>query len=474
MKAIKNYFYTASYQLLSIIIPMITAPYISRTLGPSGVGINAFTYSLLSYFLLIANLGINYYGNREIAFVRNNGEKLVKTFWEIQFLRLFTVLGSIFLFYGFTYFYHSYHIYLILQSINLIAVFFDISWLYVGLEDFKLLLLRNLVIKFIFLFLIFICVRNQSDLQIYIIIIGLSTLLGNVSLWPYLAKKLPKKRKIEVLKLRPFRHFLPMLGLFIPTVASQLYIELNKTMLGAMINTNASGFYTYSDNIIKMILTLITSAGTVMLPRVANLLSSGRKKAANNMLYITFDITSLIAVPLAFGIFIVAPEFSLMFYGNRYIEVGYAMQYECPLIIFVTWSSIIGMQYLIPLKKEKWFATSSLLGATTNVILNFPLIMIYGLKGAIVATVISELIVSLYQICKIKHMIDLKKLFHNLPKYIIASLLMFISLYLFKLILHFSYFVNILIEALFGVVVYSMFIFFLKPTSLDLLMKGRD
>lgn len=467
MKVIKNYFYTASYQLLSIIIPMITAPYISRTLGPSGAGINAFTYSLVSYFLLIANLGINYYGNREIAYVRDSTEKISKTFWEIQLLRFLTVTFSILLFLIFIHFYHKYSYFLVLQSINLLAVLFDISWLYMGIENFKYLLVRNIIIKIISLILIFSFIHNSSDLGVYIVIIGLSTLLGNITLWPSLRVILTSN--IGLLNLKPLSHLRPMIGLFIPTIASQLYIELNKTMLGIMVNTNSSGFYTYSDNIIKMLLTLITSVGTVMLPHVSNAYSNGEKEKINDMLYNSFNITSFVSVPLCLGLLIIAPEFSVLFYGREYLEVGYAMQWESPLIIFVTWSTIIGLQYLVPQKKEKWFSNSALIGAVTNIVLNIPFIMCFKLKGAMISTVISEFMVSAYQLYKIRKLISLKRLFKDIYKYFLASCLIifvnFINVFKFNLI------ILIFIKITCGIIIYSVAIYFLKPSILSLMVK---
>lgn len=464
MKVIKNYFYTASYQLLAILIPMITAPYVSRTIGPTGAGINAFTNSIVSYFLLIANLGINYYGNREIAYVRDNTQKLVKTFWEIQILRLCTVVFSIISYFIFIAAYNHFTIYLIIQSINLFAVFFDVSWLYMGVEDFKYLLVRNLVIKILSLILIFSLVHNKNDLGIYIFLLGISTLLGNITLWPKLHEILHKKINIHVLK--PFKHFKPMFALFIPTIATQLYIELNKTMLGIMVGTDASGYYTYSDNIIKMLLTLITSVGTVMLPHVANAFSNGENKKINKMLDFSFNITTCLSIPMCLGIISVSPKFSILFYGRQFGQVGIGMQYEAPVIIFITWSTIVGMQYLIPLKKESWFTNSAIIGAVSNILLNIPFISIFHLKGAMISTVISELLVSLYQFIKIRKLISLPRLFCDVYKYILASILMFYIIQIISNKLECSLLFNIIIQAMSGLAVYGLVLWLLKPNIL--------
>ena len=140
MKVIKNYLYNAGYNILALILPLITGPYIGRVLKPEGVGINSYTNSLIQWFILIAGIGISYYGNREIAYVREDKKKMTQTFWEIQILKVIMTVVAFFLFALFIQFYRKYYWYMILQSLNIVAAAIDISWLYMGIEDLKELL----------------------------------------------------------------------------------------------------------------------------------------------------------------------------------------------------------------------------------------------------------------------------------------------------------------------------------------------
>lgn len=275
MKVIRNYLYNVGYQVLAIIVPLITSAYVSRVLRPEGVGANAFTNSIIQYFILFASMGIGYYGNRQIAYVRDNRTKMAKTFWEIQIVKTMMTLVSIIAFEVFLIFYTRQFDYMLAQSLNLIAVAFDISWFYEGVENFKVTVLKNSLVKIISMIAIFLFIQGPHDVTLYIVVLALSTLLGNLTLWPDIYRDLPK---IKIKDLNPWIHFLPMVELFIPQIATQVYVQLNRTMLGVMVNETASGYYQYSDNLVKLILALVTATGTVMLPHVANAVSRGDMK----------------------------------------------------------------------------------------------------------------------------------------------------------------------------------------------------
>lgn len=268
MRVVKNYLYNVGYQVLAIIVPLITSYYVSRVLSPEGVGANAFTNSVIQYFMLIANIGIGYYGNREIAYVRDNKAKMAITFWEIQIVKTIMTIVAYVLFLLFMIFYSGNKTYMWAQSINLVAVAFDISWLYQGIEDFKRTVLRNTFVKIISMIAIFIFIKSPKDVALYIIVLALSTLLGNLTLWPHAVNNYGHVEHDT--RLNPWHHFVPIVVMFIPQIATQLYVQLSRTMLGVMVDQKASGFYQYSDSIIKLVLAFVTATGTVMLPHVAN------------------------------------------------------------------------------------------------------------------------------------------------------------------------------------------------------------
>lgn len=326
MRVVKNYLYNVGYQVLAIIVPLITSYYVSRVLSPEGVGANAFTNSIIQYFMLLANIGIGYYGNREIAYVRDNKQKMAETFWEIQIVKTVMTVVAYLSFVVFMAFYSGNKTYMWAQSINLLAVAFDISWLYQGLEDFKRTVLRNTFVKITSMIAIFIFIKSPKDVALYIIVLALSTLLGNLTLWPHAVNNYGHVDRGT--KLNPWRHFVPTVTMFVPQIATQLYVQLNRTMLGLMVDQKASGFYQYSDNLVKLILAFVTATGTVMLPHVANAFAQHDMEKVHKMLYKSFDFVSALAYPMMFGIAGVSMTLAPLYYSFKYAPVGPAMLIE--------------------------------------------------------------------------------------------------------------------------------------------------
>ena len=196
MKVIKNFLYNISYQMLVIILPLITVPYVSGILGAEGVGDYAFTYANMQYFVIFGMIGINLYGNRQIAYIRENKEDLKNTFFSIYTLQLVSVIISLVIycvFVGVCNKDSSYKYLYIVQGLNIVAALFDISWLFMGLEDFRKTVIRNTIVKLVSLASIFILVKSSEDIFIYTTIIGLSALIGNITFWFYVPKEIELK-----------------------------------------------------------------------------------------------------------------------------------------------------------------------------------------------------------------------------------------------------------------------------------------
>ncbi|MCD5448202.1 flippase [Lactobacillus delbrueckii subsp. lactis] len=463
MRVVKNYLYNVGYQVLAIIVPLITSYYVSRVLSPDGVGANAFTNSIIQYFMLLANIGIGYYGNREIAYVRENRQAMAKTFWEIQIVKTIMTILSYLAFITFMFFYQGNQLYMWAQSINLIAVAFDISWLYEGIEDFRRTVLRNTFVKIVSMVAIFVFIKSSSDVALYIAILAISTFLGNLTLWPHTFKMLPG---VNLASLRPLRHFKPTIAMFIPQIAIQLYVQLNRTMLGLMVDQKASGFYQYSDNLVKLILAFVTATGTVMLPHVANAFAKHDMKKVHEMLYKSFDFVSALAYPMMFGIAGVSLTLAPLYYSAKYAPVGPAMLIESIVILMIGWSNVIGTQYLLPVNRVKDFTTSVTIGAVINIILNFPFISLWGLNGAMWATVLSEVAVTGYQLYVVRKDLDLSLMFQSSWKYLLASGVMFVAVFGMNTHLKASW-LWLICEVAVGVVIYAGLVYFLKAPIID-------
>lgn len=479
MKVIKNYLYNAGYQLLAVLLPLITAPYVSRVIGAHGIGINTATNSTIQYFILLGSIGIGFYGNREIAYLRSNKHDMSRAFWEIQLLKIVMVTFSYGAFLVYLAFCPVYKEYMLIQSINLVAAAFDISWLYMGLEDFKKTVLRNTMVKLASAAMIFLFVKNTGDTWVYIFVLAISVLGGNLTLWPYIRKTLVK---VDFKELHPFRHFKPTVTLFIPQIATQVYLVLNKTMLWAMVSSDVAGFYDRSDTLVKLVLTIVTATGTVMLPHVAHAFHERDIKAVNDMTADSFDFVSCIAIPMFAGLAAIGQKLAPLFFGPQFKPVGMAVCLEAVVIILIGWSNVVGQQYLLPTDRIKIYTGSVVAGAIVNLILNLPFIYLWGLHGAIMATVSSEVVVTGYQLWHVRKDLDLKKMFHNVPKYAFAGIIMFIVVnricVVFSPQTTLQNIIMISLEIAAGVATYAFGLLLLRPTILfklkDIITKVRS
>ncbi|WP_203640792.1 oligosaccharide flippase family protein [Levilactobacillus andaensis] len=463
MRVVKNYLYNASYQVFILIIPLITTPYLARVLGPTGVGINSYTNSIIQYFVLFGSIGVSLYGNRQIAFVRKDKQKLTNTFYEIFYMRGITIIVAYGIFILFLLMVNQYQFYYLAQSISIIAAAFDISWFFMGLENFAVTVLRNLIVKIITLVSIFTFVKSKEDLTVYIVILSLSVLIGNITLFPNLRRYItrPTRRELHI-----WRHFRPSLILFIPQIATQVYLVVNKTMLGSMISVQAAGYFDQSDKMIKMVLAIVTATGTVMLPHVASAFANGEYRKTLHYLYKSFDFVTALSVPMAFGLAAISPKFVPLFFSAKFTAVIPLMMIESAVILLIAWSNVIGTQYLLPTKQVKLYTASVVWGALSNILLNIPLILLWGAVGTAIATVFSELIVTGYQLLVIKNKVNYKQLFLEVPKYLVSGIVMFVSILSLDRILPISWLMLVL-EILAGVFVYSALLVIFRVKIID-------
>jgi len=422
MSIVKNYIYNVVYQLTTLIIPIITIPYVSRVLGSNGVGINAYTSSIIQYFILLGTIGISLYGNREIAYVREDKVKLSNTFWSIFYLKIITTFVAYLLFLIYLSFIDKYQSIFFIQSIYIIAAAVDISWLYMGLEDFKKTVVRNLLVKIIGVIFIFIFVKAPEDLWKYVFILSFAQLLGNLSLWFYLPFTV-EKVKVTLCDIQ--KHLMPSISLFIPQIAIQIYVVLNKTMLGVFSNPNEVGYFDNADKVVKIILSIVTAMGTVMLPRVSNTFARGELGQVKHYVNISFKFVSYMSMPLMFGIVAIAFDFAPWFFGREFEKTGILMAIISPIIVLIAWSNVIGNQYLMPTGRVKDYTISVSSGALVNFILNLFLIDKYFSIGAAVSTLFAELTVTTVQFYLVRKELNVRQMIYSTRKFFISGLIMY-------------------------------------------------
>lgn len=425
MQVVKNFLYNVSYQLLVIILPLITVPYISNVLGAEGIGDYAFTHANMQYFIIFGMVGITLYGNRQIAYVRDNKEKLRNTFYSIYILQLITTMISLVLYLMFILVFNSaeYKWLYIVQGINIIAATVDISWLFMGLEQFKKTVIRNTIVKLASLASIFIFVKSSDDTIIYSLIIALSALVGNLTFWLYVPKAIGfKKIKISGLKL----HLKASLSLFIPQIAIQIYLLLDRTLLGVLTDNIQVGYYENSQKIIKIVLTIATAVGTVMMPKIANTVVTGDIKKVKYYVKNSFFFVSALSIPLMFGLMGISKELSPWFFTDKFSGIENLIIISSLIILAISWSNVLGMQLLVPLNRTKEFTISVTSGAIINFVLNLIMIKKFGAVGACFSTIIAEFTVISVQFYFIRNFIKPYKLIKSVFLFIPASVVMYI------------------------------------------------
>lgn len=449
----QNYIYNLIYQIMILILPLITTPYISRVLGAENIGIYSYTLSISAYFVLFGSLGIALYGQREIAYNQENKQKYSNIFYEVVILRFITMAISMLIFYFCFVKGKQYQIYYKILLLELLATSIDISWFFQGLEEFKKTITRNIIVKLISIVCIFVFVKTTEDLKKYFIIYVLSVLVGNISLWAYLPKYI---EKINLKKLNIFKHIKPTVGLFVPQIAVQVYTVLDKTMIGTIVwDKSEVGFYEQSQKIIKILLTVVTALGTVMVPRMANVYIKNEKEQMNNYMKKSFCFMYLLAFPMIFGVIAVSDEFVPIFFGQGYDKVSMLMQIISPIILMIGMSNVIGAQYLLPTKRQKEYTISVISGAIVNFIMNSILIGKYGAFGASIGTVIAETVVTIVQIYYIKNDFNIKEILLSAKNYFIASLCMYIYC------IFAGYIINDATQSLFLKIIGGMAIYFI-------------
>ncbi len=420
----KNFMYNVVYQILLILLPLITTPYISRVLGSGGLGTYTYTYTIANYFVLAAMLGVKNYGNRSTAAVRDDRKLLSRTFWEIyglQFLCSAAVL-AVYLIYVLA-FVKEYQLIALLQTIYVLSGLMDISWLFFGVEQFKITVTRNIAIRLVNLACIFLFVKDQGDLWIYTLIMTLGTALSQGYLWLYV-KRLVDWHRPRLKDL--WNHMIPELVLFIPIIAVSLYTMMDKVMLGAMSTMSQVGFYEGASKILNIPLGVITALGTVMLPRMSNLAAKGKVRESGKYIQNSMIFAMFLASGMMFGIAGIAEDFVPLFLGEEYSSCMLLIRVMAPTVPFIAWANVIRTQYLIPNHEDKSYIISVVLGAAVNLAVNALLIPRLQALGAVIGTVCAEGSVCISQTVMVRKKLAIGRYLKDTWMYFLFGAVMFL------------------------------------------------
>jgi len=446
----KNYIYNVLYQLLILIVPLITIPYVSRIIGVEGTGIYSYTYSIAYYFMLFALLGINNYGNRTIAKKRDNKEEMSQNFWEIYIIQIVSSIIMIFLYYMYVLLFdNEYSKFALLQSFYVISSIFDITWFFNGIEEFKIILIRNGIVKIIGMFLILLLVKTKNDLDIYISILSITTLIGQFIVLPTL------KKYIVITRIKNIRkHIKPILKLFIPVIAVSLYKVMDKIMLGILSNMQEVGYYENAERIINIPIILISCLGTVMLPKSSNMIANSKedevKKSISNSVYFQM----FMSLPITIGLILISDKFINIYLGQAFQKSALLTIVLAITIPFLSLQTVYKMQYIIPKERDKDYIIATVLGAIVNLILNLILIPILQSFGASIATLIAEFVAMLYIILSVRKDINIMSDLKLIIPLIAKAFVMGMFVYLVNFINIENSILILITQVLVGIIIY--------------------
>ena len=420
----KNLIYNVVYQILVIILPLITAPYISRVLGVNGIGTYSYVYSIAYYFGLCGMLGISNQGSRCIALSKYDRDKVSQEFADLYCIQFVTSAIAILCYGVFVIFFFSGNKFIaFIDALFVMSYLLDINWLFFGMEQFKITVTRNIIIKILTVCCIFAFVKKSSDLWLYTLIMALGSFLSQLYLWIQIRKFIDVKIPIWT---NVKKNIKPVLILFIPVAAYSIYKVMDKIMLGTLTTVTQVGYYENAEKIINIPTGFITAFGTVMLPRISTLISKGDNSQIRKYNKISFRYFTILVCAAVFGLIGISDVLAPVYFGKEFIPSAPLIKGLSLTLIFMTWANIIRTQYLIPNKEDYPYLISTLCGAVINFIFNMIFIPIMGAQGALIGTVLAEISVFMVQAVLVRKEFPVFKfVLHTIPFFIFGGIMSF-------------------------------------------------
>lgn len=413
-KVLENIFYNAIYQVLIIIIPIVTVPILSRVLGPELLGLNSYILSITQFLSVVILMGMNQLGVRVIA--QANKKDLTENFWS-----LFSIQFLVGCFISLSYFAIIMALdidnkkYFLLQIPYLMSIAIDISWFFQGIENFKKVVIRNTFIKISTIVLILLFIKTKNDLGIYMMIISLGNLVGNSFFWLTLPAHIGKFKISSSLVRSGLRR---SMFLLLPQVAIQLYTSFDKTIVGIFTSTTELSYYDQSQKMARILIAILSSLSIVLMPRIAKLVKEGNDDNLTNIMKKSINYISILALLFCSIIFVNTPAFVPWFFGEKFIPMIPYMRYVSLIIVFISIGGVFSNQFAIALKKDKEYAIPLVVGACLSLLLNFLLVPHYGVTGATFTIIFVECIVMILRILSLRKVLNLKLLLKDLPLYV--------------------------------------------------------
>jgi O-antigen/teichoic acid export membrane protein len=455
----KNFLFDSFLKVINILFPLITFPYLARVLTPSGLGQYEFLQSIVNIFIIFSQFGVPLYAVRLLSAVRFDKYYLSKTFRELFVINVITTFISFLFFVVYIFFEKRIDFVLsLIFGLNLFFSTLNVEWLFQSLEKYSLITIRSFIIKLLTLVLIFVMVKNVDDLLVYVFIIVISNFLNGLFNFLYSRKFIDYSYEF---KMNLFQHFKPILTFLIINISITLYVNLDKIMLGFMKSDFEVGIYSTGLKLIKLIVVIITSYGSVAFPRLSLYYKNGNNSELFDIFRIIINFIFLLSVPSIIFLFFTSDLLILLIGGTDYLSSIAVFRILIPLLLILPLSNFLGLQVLMVNKMETVILLSTSIGAIVNLLLNLILIPTLSTNGAAIATLIAEFLVTLVQLFFsfkfIKTILSLKNFF----KYLLGSLLFIPIIILFNHY-YFNDTIKLIVLTTLSGIIYFLYLFVIK------------
>lgn len=456
-----NFIMNAILTMSSFLFPLITFPYVSRILLPIGTGKVSFANSVVTYFVMISQLGIPTYGIRACAIVRNDEEKLKKTVYELFLINVVMSILAYIVFFVALIYVPRLRADRTLLLITGTLIFFNtigVEWLYKALEQYTYITVRSIIFKFIALIAMFALVHDVDD---YVIYGGISIFAASASnAFNFIRlRKIIGKKKVSQLNFK--QHFKPVFTFFIISCATTIYTNLDNVMLGFMKDDVEVGYYNAATKIKNILVSIVTSLGTVLMPRASYYLQNGMEDEFYKLSKKAVKFVFLAATSMMIYFMLFAREGVLFLSGEAFEGAILPMMIVMPTLFFIGLTNIMGIQMLVPMGREDAVMISTFAGAIVDLILNAIFIPMLGSTGAAIGTLVAEFVVLIVQMIYLKK--DVRYLYskQDYSKILAALLIAVVSAGIVKVFVP-GVFIKLVISAIFFFGLYGIALYVMK------------
>ncbi|MBC6135084.1 oligosaccharide flippase family protein [Listeria booriae] len=459
----KNYLYVLFYQFIIVVTPLFTTPYVSRVLGATNIGIDAYANSVVQIFLVFILLNVGVYGRKQIAEAENR-HALKTTFAGIYLMQCLCglLVGSVYV--VFVWMVGSYQLIFMIYGLMLLAYALDISWFFIGREQVKRIMMRNTVVRLLSIACIFLFVNDASDLWLYVLINSAALLIGQLVTWSALLADLGWIHfSFRMMK----KHVGPMLLLSVIPCVSLLYTAVNKVILGNAAGATEVGYYNQAFKIYTICMGFVSALSTVIVPRMAMHYKKGNQAKFKQFVNFSIRYVSISTIPLTFGLIGIASTFVPLFLGEAFLPAITNVMLFAPCLFLAGVADVLGLQILLITNQSRKYTVSIIIGSVISFVVNVLIVRAWESAGTVASFLVANLVIVVVQLYFARKHYECRYFLKIVAKYTVCSVLMLAAMLGMKTLLAGQNDITILIyQVVAGVYTYLLCLFISKDPLL--------